>query len=287
MVRKWPYRSGTSRHAAPEVSKSRWHVILKNACYAGRIIIPAYKDEPERNVEALHAPIVPPAVLDRVQVLLSPNKKERKMLPVEGFELREHLVCPVCGGRLTASRSTSRTGARYGYYHCLGHGTPGPNGRPDAPTTAWTVARPHGDKRHRADEANDAFYRSLITITVSPAVRAAYELVLQDLTRDGTEARSEKVRQLKSEISQLKEKLCAADERLIEGILSPEAYVRLRGRYNEELAATGDRGGRGYRQCYHARHRGLFGSGRRLEARHAGGASCAGWFHLAVRARLR
>ena len=102
------------------LSKSNLSRALKNIIYTGRIIIPAYKEEPEQIVNGLHKAIIDVDIFNKVQYQLgvksrykqNPNKQS------DTLYLRGHLKCIKCGGNLTGSGSKSKTGAKHYYYHC-------------------------------------------------------------------------------------------------------------------------------------------------------------------------
>ena len=110
----------TPKYASLNLSKSGISRILNQIAYTGQIIVPAYKDEPEIIVDALHEAIVSKETYYKVQNVLSKKKtikskpsKHKPELPLRGL-----LKCNQCGGNLTGSGSKSKTGKIYHYYHC-------------------------------------------------------------------------------------------------------------------------------------------------------------------------
>ncbi|MFM1912391.1 MAG: hypothetical protein RIR51_229, partial [Bacteroidota bacterium] len=110
----------SSRFKALKLSKSNLSRILQNITYTGRIIVPAYQNEPERIVQALHEPIVDIQTYNQVQLILNKNSKikSQKNKNHDSFVLRGYLTCCKCGANLTGSASRSKTGKRHYYYHC-------------------------------------------------------------------------------------------------------------------------------------------------------------------------
>jgi len=102
-------------------SKNSFWMLLRNKAYIGKTFLPAYKDEPERWVQAIHKPLISESTFYKVQDILEGRKKH---LPCsiktirDEFPLRGILICPQCGKLLTASWSRGRMGTRYPYYHC-------------------------------------------------------------------------------------------------------------------------------------------------------------------------
>ena len=93
--------------------------MLRNRIYCGQIFIPAYKDEAECTIPAIHEALISEELFDEVQIVLSGRKRKfppkntlKEELPLRGF-----LECRKCGTRLTGSASKGN-GGRYFYYHC-------------------------------------------------------------------------------------------------------------------------------------------------------------------------
>ena len=103
-----------------KLSKSNLSRMLKNVIYTGMIKVPANGEEPEQIVNGLHKPIVSQKLFNSVQRLLNSrtknNSKRNKMR--DDMYLCGHLKCVKCGGNLTGSASTSKTGEKHYYYHC-------------------------------------------------------------------------------------------------------------------------------------------------------------------------
>lgn len=90
--------------------------VLANPVYAGLIRVPAYRDQPEKLVKAVHEPIVTESTYWHVQELLNPRRftpQKRDEVPLRGV-----LRCRCCGKMMTAAPSKSRGGRYYWYYFC-------------------------------------------------------------------------------------------------------------------------------------------------------------------------
>jgi DNA invertase Pin-like site-specific DNA recombinase len=100
------------------VRQNFWYNI-RNPVYCGKIIVPAYQDEPLQLVDGQHEAIISETLFDQVQLVLTRRKRIRpvKRHVSPHFIFRGYLKCAVCGRRLTASSSKGRH-AYYHYYHC-------------------------------------------------------------------------------------------------------------------------------------------------------------------------
>jgi len=105
------------------ISRNNISNILKRITYAGKIIVPAYDDQPMKLVQGIHEPLVSEHQFYQVQQLLTTNRKARgKHIPKyvklrDDFHLRGVLQCSKCNSTLTSSYSKGKLGKRYGYYH--------------------------------------------------------------------------------------------------------------------------------------------------------------------------
>src|SRR5690554_8120656 len=92
-----------------KLSRSAFHVAVRNPLYYGKIFIAKFKDEEAHLVQGQHEPLISKELFDRVQLILDGNKRvERpntKILSDENLPLRGFLVCPECGRNLTGSAS--------------------------------------------------------------------------------------------------------------------------------------------------------------------------------------
>lgn len=227
------------RRKGLKVGHSRFATMLRAEVYVGRIRVPADGTDPERVVEAVHAPIVERSTFEAVQKRLAPRSegpRRRQATAAEGLELRGLLVCPACGTRLTGSLSTGRTGTRYGYYHCLprtGNTDPlrrGAEAAADRPSV-------HGHARYRAEGANDAMLRTLWGMAPSRAAAALYRAVLADVASEDTAARQQTERRLRERLAEMDARMNRADDMLVDGTLPSDTYARLRVRHAADTEA--------------------------------------------------
>lgn len=100
-------------------AKNSFWDAIRNPCYCGKIIVPAFNDEPMRLVDGVHEPLIDEKLFVEVQDVLSGRKRDlsiKKVIP-ESLPLRGFLLCPSCNRTLTGSASKGRNGYFY-YYHC-------------------------------------------------------------------------------------------------------------------------------------------------------------------------
>lgn len=92
--------------------------ILSNPLYAGILVLPAYKGQPSREVNALHEPII--SKVDFYTVQPNINKRTATTQLSEEVWLRGIVHCH-CGRKMTAGNSRGQHGKYYWYYKCSEH----------------------------------------------------------------------------------------------------------------------------------------------------------------------
>ncbi|HML56724.1 MAG TPA: recombinase family protein [Ferruginibacter sp.] len=60
------------------LTKQAFLTMLQNKIYVGKIVVPAFKDEPEQVVNGLHKPIIDPETFEKVQFVMNGKKKSYK-----------------------------------------------------------------------------------------------------------------------------------------------------------------------------------------------------------------
>lgn len=208
----------------PPAQRRRWYTsryrfgqMLRNVAYAGRVVVPAWKEEPERTVEGLHEALVDAALFERVQAVLdgrAPRADAGRIRAtcVDELPLRGHLLCPQTGARLTGSASTSRAGARVFYYHGQGKG-------------AFRV---------RAEEANDAFRVFLSSVRVPAGVAELFSMHIDTIAGEERQRRAAERARAETQLRDVDEKLARTDEAYVEGKIEADSYARLKSRYMAE-----------------------------------------------------
>ena len=189
------------------ISKGAFYRMLRNPIYCGEIVIPAYQDEPEEIIQGEHEPIIDKATFDTVQDVLDGRTrckpKLRKTDKPELF-LRRYLVCPHCGYGITGAYSRGN-GGRYAYYNCC-----------------------HCKKvKIRAEKANDAFAKYIGKLKPTPEARALYQLIVNDLSQQGKDARKAEYENLQTQLDMLGTKIAIADDKFLDGVLNAEQYHRI------------------------------------------------------------
>lgn len=194
--------------------KNAFWLAVRNPVYCGKILIKAYKDEPEQLVNGQHEPIISEALFYQVQDILDGKKKVmRTMVEVDDrFPLRGFLICPDCGRLLTASASKGRY-QYYSYYHCTG-----------------------GCKaRFKADTINDGIVEELQRWKPHPAAQVLYKMVLQQQQAKSKKGRQQELQQLRDEITRLQERKLNARKKLEADMMDPDDYREIKKECEQQI----------------------------------------------------
>ena len=190
------------------ISRSAFHVAIRNPLYYGKIFIAKFKDEEAHLVQGQHEPLISKELFDRVQLILDGNKRvERpntKILSDENLPLRGFLVCPECGRNLTGSASKGRT-SRYYYYHCVSS----------------------CGFRQKAEVANDIFEKGMRQFALNGSAQIVKRLLLDNYKKFVKNPFDEK-KQIVQEIDKLNARLSVARNKLLSEIIDDEEYLEIK-----------------------------------------------------------
>ncbi len=199
-----------------KLSKSRFHLLIRNQVYAGKIKVPAYKDEDDYYTEGLHEAIIPERLFNKVQETLKERKKIKKKWANknENLPLRGHIVCSKCGKPLTGSASTGRWGGKYYYYHC----------------------RLGCRERFKVKDAHQMFENLLTKYTIDKGVSDLYFDIISEKYGNNRQIRSVKMNKITNEIEELKEIISKAEDNLFEGKIDVSTFERGKAKYLKKIA---------------------------------------------------
>lgn len=195
-------------------SQNYFYRLVRNPVYCGKIVVPAYKDEPEILVPGLHSAIISEDLFYRTQEALD-NKKSSYTYIVgnELFPLRGFLLCPSCGKNLTASTSTGKTG-KHSYYHC------------SSPCRV----------RFRARDVNEELVSELRFLQPKKEILELYRSVVADVfSRSGENGRRE-IKNLTKQVKQLAERRDKALDLLLQEKIDSSDFDKIRKESEQKTA---------------------------------------------------
>ena len=197
------------------ISRSAFHVAVRNPVYYGKIFISKFKDEEAHLVQGQHEPLISEELFHKVQSIVDGNKRaERpntKILSDVNLPLRGFLVCPDCGRNLTGSASKGRT-KRYYYYHCI----------------------PSCGFRQKAEVANDVFEKTMRQFKLNETSMIVKKLLLDNYKKFVKNPFDEK-KQIAKEIDKLNARLSVARNKLLSEIIDDEEYLDIKKECKEQI----------------------------------------------------
>lgn len=186
--------------------------LLRNKVYIGKILVPAYKDEPEYYVNGIHEPLIAEELFFKVEDILegrAPNRPTKNTLK-EQLPLRGMLECRICGKNISGSASKGN-GGKYYYYHC-------------------TCGCP---ERFKAEIANASFLEMLKSIKPNSMVlELNYEILLDTFEAKIKSDRSE-LAKIEEEISRNNQRLQNAQHLMLDAAISAHDYKEIKTQLTE------------------------------------------------------
>ena len=199
------------------LSKSSVSRILNQIVYSGQIKVPAYKDEAETIVDAIHKPLVSKELYNKVQIELGNRKrikhkpvKQNDLLPLRGF-----LECNCCGSNLTGSGSKSKTGKKHYYYHCN--------------------TRKGCKERYRADLAHNSLNDIFEQLKPNEQVCDLFELILKDKFENSEQSNKSLIQSLNEKINRVQKRKESLLDKFIDETIYKDIYSKKDKELSEEL----------------------------------------------------
>lgn len=192
-----------------KLSRSAFHVAIRNPIYCGKIFIAKFQDEEAHLVQGQHEPLISEDLFNKVQLVLDGNKREErlntKILSDVNLPLRGFLVCPDCGRNLTGSASKGRTN-RYYYYHCVSS----------------------CGFRQKAEVANDIFEEGLFQFELDGGIKNVLKKLLLDNYKKFVQDPMSEKKRIVQEIDKLNARLSVARNKLLSETIDDEEYLDIK-----------------------------------------------------------
>ena len=197
-------------------NRNSFWMLLRNKAYVGKVLVPAFKNEPEEWVKGNHPSLIDEVTFYKVQDIL---EGRRKNIPStfktirDEFPLRGVLTCPQCGKIMTASSSKGKMGALYPYYHCS-----------------------KGCKeRQKAEMVNNAFSDLLYKVQPTQnTINLFKKIVGEKFKKSNTEGRNE-LDQINKEIAKQKQRITNARSLMLDGEIDATEFKSMRIEIEERI----------------------------------------------------
>lgn len=197
-------------------SRNSFWMLLRNKGYIGKVLVPAYKDEPAHWVDGVHDALIDENTFYTVQDILDGRKKKipNKFQTVrDEFPLRGYLSCPRCNRNLTASASRGRAGGHFFYYHCS-------NGCKE---------------RQKANIMNDEIIPFLAKYKSNPQGMTLYANILKSQLKLNNTTGKKEIETMVKDIGKLKLRLKNAKDLMLDGEFSASEYKEMKFEIEGEL----------------------------------------------------
>ena len=209
-------RQKMNAQSPTKLSRSAFHVAIRNPLYYGKIFIAKFQDEEAHLVQGQHEPLISEELFHKVQRILDGNKRaERpntKILSDKNLPLRGFLTCPKCGRNLTGSASKGRTN-RYYYYHCIAS----------------------CGFREQAGNANAIFENGLLQFELNDGIKNILKKLLLDNYKKFVQSPMNEKKRISEEIDHLNAKLSIARNKLLSETIDDEEYLEIKKECKEKI----------------------------------------------------
>ena len=197
-------------------NRNSFWMLLRNKAYIGKVLVPAYKGDPEEWIEGKHKAIIDESTFYQVQDILSGRKRKVpgtfKTVRAE-FPLRGHLICPQCNNTLTASISKGKMGTLYPYYHCS-----------------------KGCKeRQKAEVVNESFVNLLSSITAKPNSIKLFSAIIKDKLKSNNSNGKAEMASVNREIEKQNQRIKNAKDLMLDGEITMSEFKEIRIEINEKI----------------------------------------------------
>lgn len=195
-------------------SRNNFWLLLRNPLYTGKILIPAYKDEPSHLVPGQHEPLISEALFYQVQDFLDGRRRNvpRVNSKRSNFPLRGMLICPRCGKPLTAS-SSKGNGGLYGYYHC----------------------QKGCKERLKSSIVNERFMDVLKMVSSNKGVLDLYEAKMCEQLKGNSQQRSIEMKKIQERINADKERIVKARQLLLDEKIDADDFREIKDQCQNQI----------------------------------------------------
>jgi site-specific DNA recombinase len=190
-------------------NRNSFWMLLRNKGYIGKVLVPAFKEEPEHWVDGVHDAIIDNDTFFTVQDIIDGRKKKmpNKYQTVrDEFPLRGFLTCAQCGRTLTASSSKGKMGTLFYYYHC----------------------NKGCKERYKASNVNEKFEDMLSKINSNSQSLNLFAQILKNGFKSKNSSVKTELEKLQKEIGKQKQRLKNAKDMVLDGEITSNDYKEMK-----------------------------------------------------------
>ncbi|MBN2028082.1 MAG: recombinase family protein [Actinobacteria bacterium] len=196
-----------------EIYKQKLSKILRKPIYYGRMTH-GVLDHP---VQGSFEPIISESDFIKAQEVLDGKKKNTRVRNRDNpdFPLRGFLICPFCEKQITGSKSRSRSGKYYSYYHCN--------------TSKCRL------KNIPKEKVEDDFVEMLKRMKPDDRTMQLFFDILEERYEEMSKEKARRENKLRAELAQLKEKKARIEDMYIDQKIEREIFEEHRSKTGSEI----------------------------------------------------
>lgn len=196
-------------------NRNSFWMLLKNKGYIGKVLVPAFKQEPAHWVDGIHEALINEVTFYTVQDIIEGRKKKmlNKQTIRNEYPLRGYLTCSQCGRTLTASSSKGKMGTLFYYYHC----------------------NKGCKERYKASLVNEKFEIVLSKIKSNPQSIKLFSEILKIGFKNRNSTVRVELEKMQKDIGKQKQRLKNAKDMVLDGDITSTDYKEMKYEIEETL----------------------------------------------------
>ena len=196
-------------------NRNSFWMLLKNKGYIGKVLVPAFKEEPAHWVEGIHEALINEVTFYTVQDIIEGRKKKmpNKQTIRDEYPLRGYLTCSQCGRTLTASSSKGKMGTLFYYYHC----------------------NKGCKERYKSSLVNEKFEIVLSKIKSNPQSLKLFSEILKTGFKNRNSTVRVELEKMQKDIGKQKQRLKNAKDMVLDGDITSTDYKEMKYEIEETL----------------------------------------------------
>lgn len=187
--------------------------LLSNHVYAGLLIVPSYKDEPQKIVKASHEPIIDEDTFWKSYYMLNDKIKPQGPKVIdENLPLRGFLLCPSCEKHHTGGKSKGKLNYYY-YYWC----------------------KRCKNQMYNAEKVHEWLTEILNGLSLKTEYVRALKIETEKQFEEAMKDRANKLKKVEKDYTELSTKINSLEEKYINDKIQHETYVKWHSTFSRDL----------------------------------------------------
>ena len=210
-VRRWLNKQGF------KMAKQTFLNLIRNPVYTGKVLVKAWKKEPEQLTMGLHPRLISDELFQQANDVLKGRRRNMKFHDDKSdlYPLKGHLICPIHKTSLTAYGARGGSGKKHHYYLCT---------------------KCDKKQRHRIADVHESIEDVLSQISVTAStIKTLYKKILEKLFDREDLSRKSDIEKLKKEIEKVEGRKSNLQKRLLDDEITPQDYQDMKKDIDKDL----------------------------------------------------